>query len=600
VRVWAVAVTAIATALVAAAVMIAARRGAAGPRPGRSVEGLTDVLSRGNAQAASGLSFVDATRPSGIDFRHGRGARSSLLPEDMGSGAAWGDYDGDGDEDLYLVGQPGPLPESEEAFTRSGRGCGLPSAGVLYRNNGDATFSDVTTDAGVPGRGWGMGATWADYDGDADLDLFLTGFGCSTLYRNDGGAFREATSEAGLDDPGFAAGAAWGDVDADGDLDLYVAHYVAFHWKRGDASQNSMQYGEMVPFTLNPSSFPAEPNRLYINQGGGRFREKAASLGAADPNGRGLQPVFSDLDLDGDPDIYVANDVSANALLRNDRGRFTDASSSSWSADYRGAMGLAVADEDGDGDFDLFITHWIAQENALYRSLLLEFRAKGEADPLKFTDVADMTGLGAIALNVVGWGASFSDFDDDGRLDLLVVNGHTLEEPGGRPGARVLRGQRPFLFWNAGGDRGYFEVGDRSGEFFRRPGVLRGAAAADYDGDGDEDAVVVENHGSAILLRNESAGKGRFLNVRLRGRAPNTYAVGAKVRVTCGGVTRIREVAAGGSYLSMHGLVAHFGLGACAVAERVEVVWPSGAESRAADVPADQVLDLREPERPRG
>jgi hypothetical protein len=595
-RVWSAAALATGAAIAAAGV-IAARRSSPAGAPGAPVEGLTDVLARESPGAAPALAFTDVAAEAGIRFRHGgSGGRSSLLPEDMGPGPAWGDYDGDGDEDLYVPGRPGPLPASEAEFPKKGRTCGTPSGGALFRNDGDGSFTDVTSRAGVPGRGWGMAATWADHDADGDLDLHVTGFGCSTLYRNDGGVFRDVTSEAGLDDPGFAAGAAWGDADGDGDLDLYVAHYVAFRWAEGDAARTSLQYGEEVPFTLNPSAYDPEPNKLFVNQGGGRFREAAASMKVDDPKGRGLQPVWSDLDLDGDLDLYVANDVSANALFRNDGGgRFADASSSSWSADYRGAMGLAVGDYDGDGDPDLFIAHWIAQENALYRSLVAEMKARGEADPLKFTDVADMTGLGAVALNVVGWGSVFADLDRDGRLDLAVVNGHTLEEPGGRIGERRLAAQRPFLFWNAGADRGFFEVGERTGGFFAAPAVARGMAAADHDGDGDVDLAVVENGGELRLLRNDTEAPGRWIEVRLRGRRPNTFGIGARVTVACGGASQVREVAAGGSYLSMNSLTAHFGLGSCGPAASIEIRWPSGAVSRVEDAPVDGLLVVEEP-----
>lgn len=594
VRFWTLAVLLTGAVLAAAAGVIAARRSAAASGPGGPVEGLTDVLNRESPQHAGTLVFTEMGTEAGVRFQHSRGARSSLIPEDMGPGLAWGDYDGDGDEDLYVVGQPGPLPAGEDEFRKGGSGCDVPSGGALFRNDGGASFTDVTAAARVPGRGWGMAATWADIDGDGDLDLFVTGFGCQTLYRNDGGSFSEVTAKSGLDDDGFASGAAWGDFDSDGDLDLYVSHYIAFHWKKGDSAQTSMQYGEEVPFTLNPSAYAPEPNRLYVNLGSGRFRETAAALKVDDPHGRGLQPVFSDLDLDGDLDIYVANDVSENALFRNDGGRFADAGASSWSADYRGAMGLAVGDYDGDQDLDLFIAHWIAQENALYQSLVTQMRAKGEKDVLKFTDVADMTGLGAIALNVVGWGNVFSDLDRDGWLDLLVVNGHTLEDPGGGPDGRKLAAQRPFLFRNEGGDRGFYEIGETSGRFFARAAVLRGAAAADLDGDGDQDFAIVANRGEAGLLRNDTPGDGHWLEVRLRGRAPNTSAVGAKVVVTCGGVPRLREIAAGGSYLSMNSLTAHFGLGACSRIEEVRVHWPSGGVSTLTDVAPDEALIVPE------
>jgi hypothetical protein len=413
------------------------------PRPApRTAEepeqAITSALSRNLPADAPRVVFADATEEAGVRFTHGRGPRSRLLPEDMGSGAAWGDYDGDGDPDLYLVNQGGPLGAPV------GPDC---AASALYRNEGNGRFRDVTAEAGVGARAFGMGALFADLDGDGRLDLYVTNFGPNLFYRNRGdGSFEEATARAGIGDPRWSVTAAAGDYDLDGDLDLYVGNYVKFTAEGADPRKESELYGARIPSTLNPSAYPPERNTLYRNRGEGTFEDATDAAGVGDDEGRTLSVTFADLDLDGLPDLYDANDVSKNALFRNlGDGRFEDASASSWAADYRGAMGLAVADEDGDGDLDLFLTHWIAQENALYANLLGEMAGK-RPDPLKFMDVADAKGLGQVALDFVGWGTDFLDFDDDGRFDLFVANGHTFETP---DRARLLP-QKPQLFWNGG------------------------------------------------------------------------------------------------------------------------------------------------------
>ncbi|MBI4161785.1 MAG: VCBS repeat-containing protein, partial [Acidobacteria bacterium] len=472
-------------------------------------------------------------------FRTFSGPRSSQLPEDMGSGAAWGDYDNDGDEDLFLVSAGGSLilPPQERA----------PS--VLYENLGDGTFRRVEDFPDT--RIIGMGAAWADYDGDGWLDLAVTGYRSLILYRNDAGRF---VRNEGFPEPdGFWAGASWGDYDADGDPDLYVCGYVQYVENAADRARASLQYGRSVPFTLNPVSFRPERNLLFRNDGKGRFREVAAELGVANPEGRSLSAIWIDLDQDGRLDLYVANDISDNAFYRNLGGRFEDISHPAWVADYRGAMGLAAGDWNRDGDDDLFITHWLAQENALYDSLLADRRSSPSAPPgdpggtpgaatapppevpVRFIDVADQRGLGQIALPMVGWGTEFADFDADGWLDLVVANGNTLEDDADPPG---LQPQASFLFWNARGE--YFHDLAPLDEGLARPVVARGLSVADYDGDGDLDILRVLHGEGAQLLRNDMQA-GNWLKVRLRRSHPSrprarSEGEGAAVAVRADGV----------------------------------------------------------------
>ncbi len=540
-------------------------------------EGIEDVLVRELPADVPAVGFADATAAAGIRFRHFNGTRTHRLPEDMGSGLAWGDCDDDGLPDLYLVNFAGPLGTTpEEAAALPGN--------ALYRNRGDGTFADITAESGAGLHHFGMGATWADYDDDGDLDLYVTAYGPNVLLRNDGACrFTDVTAAAGVagatDE--FSAGAAWGDYDGDGDLDLYVTNYVRFD--ESLSGTTSLQFGEAVPFTLNPASYEPALNRLYRNDGG-RFVDVAAELGVTDPTGRSLSASWCDFDLDGDLDLYVANDISDNAMYRNDGGVFTDVSAPSLTADYRGAMGLAVADADGDGDADFFVTHWIAQENALY----FNHREVNPAD-LFFADVAEMMGLGYTGLEYVGWATGFIDYDNDGRRDLFVVNGHTFEDPADT--TRLLP-QRMQLFWNRGPD-GFYDASPVAGPPFQRLLVGRGGAAADYDRDGRIDLAVLEHGGPALLLHNEGDPGVHWIEIDLRQAPPNRFAHGAVIELVAGGVRQTHFVGAAASYLSQHDRVAHFGLGSRTRVERVSVRWPDGTREVWEDLPADGVRRLQ-------
>lgn len=556
--------------------------------PGEVVEGITSELSRSLPADYPRVQFRDVSRQAGLRFRHFHGKRSTQLPEDMGSGAAWGDYDNDGDWDLYLVNIAGPLTASGQEIASS------PSCNQLYRNNGDGTFTDVTTVAGVGFCGIGMGAAWADYDNDGHLDLMATSYDRLVLYRNRGdGTFEDATRRAGLDQfRGFWAGASWGDYDRDGWVDLYVCGYVKYRFQPEFVGKSSKQYSEVIPFMLNPSSYKPERNLLFHNNGDGTFGEVARQAGVDNPNGRSLSAAWADFDNDGWPDLYVANDISDNVMYRNlGNGRFEDISHAAWVADYRGAMGLAVGDYDRDGDLDLFVTHWLAQENAFYWNLRLSHANGGARGPLKFTDIADMMGLGQIALQDIGWGTSFFDYDNDGRLDLFAVNGSTLQDEAD-PSKLVPMKNR--LFWQRNPEEGFFETSAVSGPIFAQRRVGRGAAFADYDNDGDIDIAVV-NHGEApLLLRNDGGSKNHWLKVRLRPSKSNRGGFGTRVEVEAGGVRQIEEIGAQPSYLSQNALEAHFGLGKQAAADRLVVRFPSGVVRELRQVAVNQTVYVAE------
>ncbi|MFV1987668.1 MAG: FG-GAP-like repeat-containing protein [Gemmatimonadota bacterium] len=551
-----------ASAVVFLTVALAVARVLASPaetyRAGEDMEGLTSTLARDLPEDYPRVSFVEVAEASGIDFRHFGGVRSSQLPEDMGSGAAWGDYDNDGWQDLFLVNIAGPL----------GGDTGARSA--LYRNLGDGTFADVTDQAGIDHAELGMGAAWADYDGDGWRDLVITAYGTNTLLHNQGdGTFSDATAGAGLaGDVGFWTGAVWADYDRDGDLDLYVTGYTKYS-PGANAGVNLLQYEVEVPASLNPSSYRPERNLLYRNDGDATFTEVAAEAGVDGLEGRSLSAAWADFDEDGWIDLYVANDVSDNALYMNrGDGTFENVSHAALVADYRGAMGLAVGDWDGDEDADLFITHWIAQENALFTNRLSDGPNDGPARPLQFIDQADRFGLGQIALDYVGWGTSFFDYDNDGYIDLFVANGSTFQradEP------RLLEPMVDQLFWNRGSEEGFFDVSVVAGEYFAETHVGRGAAFADYDRDGDVDVVVMNHSERPALLRNEGTGGAGWLEISLAGEP-----IGARVRVVAGGRAQVRWLGVQSSYLSQNSPVLHFGLGDATGADTVQVRWPDG------------------------
>ena len=561
------------------------------------VSEIAQTLLRNVPSDAPRVIFTDVTAQAGIAFQHFHQTRSTQLPEDMGSGVAWGDYDNDGDLDLYLVNEVGPLTMTPAEQERS------PAHNMLYRNDGDGTFTDVTGTAGVGYRGMGMGATWGDYDNDGDLDLYVTNYGRNVLYRNDGdGTFTNVTRQARVDGGrhGFWTGATWSDYDNDGDLDLYVCNYVDYQDEGASDEMTGLQFDAVVPYTLNPSSYSPLPNILYRNNGDGTFTDVAKRAGVDDADGRSLTAVFCDFDGDGRPDLYVANDISESKLYWNrGDGTFEDASAVTWLADYRGSMGLAVGDWDHDGDFDIFKTHWIAQENAFYNNLSADMIGDaGETTAvaavprfLRFTDMADRYGLGEISLDLVGWGTTMFDYNNDGRLDLFVVNGSTFQRP---ENTLELVPQPNLLFWNRDTADGFYNVSSISGDALQRVNVGRGAAFGDYDNDGDVDVVIVSNGGAAVLLRNDGGNEQQSITVRLLGTTGNRFGVGARVSVSADGIRQSREVGVGVSYLSYNSLDLVFGLGRYDMADTIAVRWPGGGEQIIQDIPASRLVEITE------
>jgi enediyne biosynthesis protein E4 len=549
--------------------------------PSRAVDSLLDPgkkLPEGVPQPF----FSDVTRAAALaSFRQFQGARTSQLPEDMGSGVAWCDFDNDGFEDVFIVSGGGALnaPASQLA----------PS--VLYRNLGNGRFERVK---GFPDlRIHGMGAAWADYDGDGHLDLVVTSYDRIYLFHNNGdGTFSDVTHQAGLDRyRGFWAGASWGDYNRDGYLDLYICGYVKYKPDAGKESTSSTQFGMEVPYTLNPASYEPERNLLFHNNGNGTFTEVAKDLGVANSDGRSLVALWHDFNGDGWPDLYVANDISENKLYINHHGKFADAGKDAWVEEYRGSMGLAAGDFDRDGDDDLFISHWIAQGFALYQNLLSEQRDKSGKSELHFTDAAAIVGIGEPSMRSVGWGTSFVDIDSDGWLDLLVANGSTFEDKQSLP--RRLSPMPSFLFWNAQGDFFYnLAPWNRN---FSQPHVSRGLAVADYNNDGAMDVAIVDQ-GEGVRLLRDDIPQGDWVELRLHDRVPPTNAPlgfgdGATVIAWVKGVP-LRRYVGSSSYLSQDSRRVHIGLGSAAKVDRLEVRWARGAPETWTNVPAKQVWDI--------
>ena len=540
----------------------------------------------GAAAAASPITFTDAAIAAGIDFLHVNGAsgRKNYI-ETMGSGACWLDYDGDGDIDLYLVNS-GALPGWVAPAA------GPPPANHLYRNEGGGRFRDVTAEAGVPGAGYGMGCTAGDIDNDGDVDLYVTNFGPNILYRNEGGGrFRDVTAEAGVGDPRWSASAAFADIDNDGDLDLYVTNYIDF------TLDNNKFCGEGSPPVrtyCHPDEYNGVPDSLYRNKGDGRFEDISAAAGIADPIGKGLGVVFTDINDDGWQDIYVANDKTINFLYLNRRdGTFKDISVTSGtgfseSGLAQAGMGTDAADIDGDGRMDLVVTNLDYETNELYVN-------NGD---LTFTNATFRAGLGEPCFLCVGFGTAFLDYDNDGDEDLLVINGHIIDN------IALFRdeltyAQPPTMLSNDGKGR-FKDVTGILGKDFTAPEVGRGLAVGDYDDDGDLDLLVSNNNRRAKLLRNDGgAAAGHWLTLRLQGTKSNRHGIGARVRVRTADAAgkeswRSFEVRAGSSYLSQNDTRLHVGMGRSLEAAAIEVRWPSGLTQTLKDVKVDRVVVVKE------
>ncbi|HEY6065459.1 MAG TPA: CRTAC1 family protein, partial [Thermoanaerobaculia bacterium] len=527
--------------------------------------------------ASCPVSFTDVAPAVGLRFTHERGATPEhQLPETMGSGLAWLDYDNDGWMDLYVV-QSGSLSKTGNAKREAGN-----AQDRLYRNNGNGTFTDVTAKAKLSDSAYGMGAIAADYDNDGFTDVFVTNFGRNLLYRNNGdGTFTDVTDKAGVAGSGWSTSAAFADFDGDGFLDLFVVRYLDYSVEKnyfcGDPAKKLREY-------CHPTLYPPIGNLLYRNNGNGTFSDVTVSSGVSAALGKGLGVVVTDVDGDGKPDVYVANDTTMNFLFHNLGGmKFEDVSLMSGTGVASvgrpfGGMGVNAGDLDGDGKPDLVVTNFEAEPNSLFRNL-------GDG---VFEDVSAASGFGPPAFLFSGFGLNLFDATNSGRLDAFIANGHVLEKP---KLAGVTYAERPFLMWNDG--KGKF-VERGCGEPFRRPLVGRGSATADYDNDGDVDVAVSNSGGPLQLLRND--GKhGNWVGFLLVGSRSNRQGIGARLVLETDAGIQTREVHAGESYLSSSDPRVHFGLGRATAIRSLEIRWPSGAVQKVTDARPGRYQKIVEP-----
>ena len=532
-----------------------------------------------SAMADTSIQFVDVTQEAGIHWRHvdGRSGQKYFM-ETLGSGAAFFDYDADGDADLYFVnGAPLPGYVAEEVPTN-----------CLYQNNGDGTFTDVTEIAGVGDTGYGHGCAVGDYNNDGQLDLYVTNYGANRLYRNNGdGTFTDVAEIAGVTEPRWSSSCAFADYDSDGHLDLYVVNYIVF-----DIEENPWcgLKEKGIRAYCEPDNFPAQSDTLFRNNGDGTFTDVTKSAGIYNITGKGLGVVWGDYNNDGAPDIYVANDSTENLFYHNSGdGTFEEVGfmigvALSEDGAAENGMGTAFGDWNNDGWFDLTVTNYAQQTNTLYHN---------DADGF-FTDTTATTKTAQVTYPYLGWATAFIDYDNDGYQDLFVANGH-LHENLAELGQQGTYGQRNLLFRNNYDDT-FTEVSETLGPGMRLEDVSRGATFADYDLDGDIDIVVTNSNTAPRLLRNDGGNQKNWLQVRLVATKGPTDAIGARVSIKTGDLTQTHEVRSGDGYLSQRDLTLHFGIGDYAQVSSIEVRWQSGTRQLIKSVSANQVLSLKEGE----
>jgi hypothetical protein len=521
-----------------------------------------------------GFRFVDVTTPAGIQFRHNSGGfGGKFLPETLGSGCAFLDYDADGWQDVLLVNSmdwPGH---------KRGR-----STLRLYRNNRDGTFTDVTHSAGLDIEMYGMGVAVGDYNNDGFPDILITCVGQNRLFRNTGkGTFVDVTEASGLGKrQAFSSSALWFDFDRDGLLDLFVCNYV--RWSAEHDVFCSLD-GKNKSY-CTPEAFRGETCWLFHNRGNGTFEDVTATSGIFDSSSKSLGVAMLDYDQDGWPDLLVANDTQPNKLYRNQRnGAFKDVAVDAgiaFSAEgkARAGMGVDVADFDNSGHAGVAITNFDNEMIGLYR-----------ASGGNFADVAIPSGVGLASKNTLGFGCTFVDVDLDGALDLIVVNGHIDDTV--RNVRNVGYAQPPQLFLNNG--KGYFrEAGSEAGGGFSLPKVGRGLAYGDFDRDGDSDILMTTNNGPAYLFRNDQISGNRSIRFHLIGTKSNRDAIGASVKIFHAGSTQSRLVKSGSSYLSQSELPVTFGLGKRDKVDRVVIQWPSGRTEEYKELAAGRAYECTE------
>jgi len=538
--------------------------------------GAAQIIDPWNLSAAApapGRRYVNIAPQAGIHFVHNNGAfGKKYLPETMGSGCAFIDYDNDGKQDILLInGTDFPGHVRRQTTMK------------LYHNNGNGTFTDVTARARLNVPMYGMGVAIGDYDNDGWDDIYVTALGEAHLYHNEhNGTFRDVTKEAGVNNTGFGTSAAWFDYDRDGKLDLFVCNYVDWSQKKDiyctlDGHHKSY---------CTPEAYNGESCRLFHNVGNDRFEDVTKQAGIYDPTGKNLGVAIIDYNMDGWPDIAVSDDTEPNKLYRNNHnGTFTqDSVQAGIAYDMngvaRGAMGIDAADFNHTGYPSLAIGNFSNQMLGLYQNEKHNF----------FIDVAPQSAIGQDSRLALTFGLFFYDYDLDGRLDLFVANGH-IEPQISFIQAQVTYAERPLLFHNEGNSR-FDEVGKQVG--LTRQIVARGAAYADINNDGYLDVLVTTNNGPAYLYKNEGPNTANAIRIKTVGTQSNRNGIGARVRVHSDGVVNWQTVHSGSSYCSQSELPLTFGLGKLGSAEEVHIIWPSGHQDTLKNLKANASYSIQE------
>ena len=520
--------------------------------------------------AGQAVTFVEVAEESGIAFKHTDGESGKrLFNEQYGSGGGFFDYDNDGYLDIYLINTHSQGEQSNAT----------PPTNILYHNNGDDTFTDVTRIAGVGDTGYGVGATTGDYDNDGDLDLYLTNFGSNVLYQNNGdGTFTDVAETAQVADTGWGTSCAFADFDNDGFLELYVSNYANYTL---DAHKTC--YRHDIPVYCGPSSYPPQPDLFYHNNGNGTFTDLTKQSGLLSvPAAHGLGVAVGDSDNDGDIDIYVANDQDFNFLFENlgdgtfeEIGLLSGVSCSDMGKAEAG-MGVVFADYDNDGKLDITVSNFQNETNTLYHNQGDNF----------FIDTTITAGIAEYTHRYLGWGIGFLDYDNDGYKDIFVANGHTMDNI-----AEVDRStttpQQNLLFRNLGNGQ-FVEATAQIGEGFSLRKTSRAAAFGDYDNDGDIDILVTNWNQTVDLLRNEGGNQNNWIQVKAIGTKSNRSAIGARIKVVAGEHTQYAEVKSSGSYLAFSDLRVHFGLKDAENVDLLEIHWLSGMVDTATNLPVNQ------------
>jgi hypothetical protein len=528
--------------------------------------------------------FAEIARQAGLNtiVVSGDSREKRFLLESVGGGLAVIDYDNDGWMDLYIVN--GGTVEGVRAKTNKHRN-------VLYKNNRNGTFTDVTALARVRGNGdWGKGALAADFNNDGWQDLYVTNYGPNILYLNNGnGAFIDVTAKAGVGDPRWSSAAAAADYDRDGDLDLFVVNYLDYDINRLPVAGKFCSY-RGIPVACGPRGLKGAGDSLYRNNGDGTFTDVSERAGVSDREGYyGLGCAWGDYDNDGDPDLFVANDTTPNYLYRNNGdGTFTDVGVSSgvaFSEDGREQAGMGVEFEDlnNDGWLDIFVTNFSDDHNTLHRNT-----GKGH-----FVDDSFTSGVAADSWRDLSWGTGFYDFNNDGFKDIFVANGHIYPQVD-RYGLNISYRQQNKFYLNDGKGK-LLNVNSKAGAAFQSAKSHRGAAFADFNNDGWMDVAVVALDDYPSLLINQGVSGYHWILVRLSGTS-NRFGVGARVSVKTEGMVQIREMKAGDSFASSNDPRAHFGLGKISTIQELTVSWPSGKVSKLTGVPTDRQITIEEPQ----